>query len=393
MPERKVIRMGTFKITTCAEEIISDIIKSERVTQGKYVRQVEEKWKSIHGSDFGVACSSGTDALILALGAIPCGKVILPACTFQASLNAVIHSGHQPIFVDIVPGTFLMDLNQVRKIIDREKKNISAVLAVHLFGRPLDLHSLLYMTAPYGIKLVEDAAEAHFSQWGKAKVGSAGDAGCFSFYIAHTISGAEGGIVITNSKIMAEKMRSLRAHGRACVCETCVMATGQGLCRKRFKEGVDQRFLAVNVGFNSKMNEMEAALILGQVDNWKAIAKKRIAIYGTLRELLKHIPQIEVPLEVSEEQHLVPIGFPIMVKPEHDKMKVVAYLEDKGIETRPIFGSLPTQHPAYAGFGYRLGDFPVAESTMKQGFWVGCHQDMDTNDAAYIYKIIREAFK
>ncbi|MFN3528131.1 MAG: DegT/DnrJ/EryC1/StrS family aminotransferase [Candidatus Altarchaeaceae archaeon] len=284
------IPFGTIEITEKAKKIINEILDTKRVAQGKYVRQFEEKFAKIFGSKYAVAVSSGTDAIALALsvmydyGAKRGDEVILPSLTFIGTANAVLMSGFKPVFVDVELDT--LNINP-EKIEEKITERTRAILAVHLMGKPAKIDKILKIAEKYNLFLIEDSAEAYGAKYKDKFAGTFGDMGCFSTYVAHIISTVEGGIVITDDKNYAEILRSLKAHGRACKCAVCVLNTSSAYCKKRFKYGRDIRFVFERVGFSSKMNEIEAAIGLGNLEIYEEILEKRRRNFFKLREIFK----------------------------------------------------------------------------------------------------------
>jgi len=397
MHKRK-IPFGTIIITEKAKKLINEILETKRVSQGKYVKEFEEKFASIYGVKYAVAVSSGTDAIALALstlydfGAKRGDEIILPALTFIGTANAVLMAGFKPVFVDVKLESLNINPSQIEKKITERTK---AILPVHLMGKCAEIEEILKIARKYNLFVIEDCAEAHGTKYKGRNVGTFGDMGCFSTYIAHIISTVEGGIVITDNGNYAEILRSLRAHGRACKCEICVLNTSSGYCKKRFKYGRDIRFVFERVGFSSKMNELEAAVGLGNLDIYEEIIESRRKNFFKLKNIFNEFDNYFYTIEEGENEKLSPHAFPFILK-ERCKFKrdqLVWYLNENGIDTRDLFSSIPTQTPGYKFLGYKEGEFPVSEYIGNNGIHIGVHQDIKDEDIEYIKGVMKKFLK
>ena len=225
--------------------------------------------------------------------------------------------------------------------------------------------------------VIEDAAESRRVYRGR-KVGSIGDMAAYSTYVAHIITTIEGGVVTTDNSQFAEILRSLRSHGRACKCESCVLNINSGYCSKRFNspDGVDIRFLFERVGFSSKMNELEAAVGLGNMDEFAGVlARKRKNLLAMIDAFSRFEQYLYTITEEPGEQ-IGPHAMPIIVKrgAPFTRNELVGHLEGRGIDTRNLFLSMPTQCPGFRFLGYGLGEFPEAEYIGGHGLHIGIHQ-------------------
>jgi dTDP-4-amino-4,6-dideoxygalactose transaminase len=389
------VPFGTISIPEKSKKLIGEILDAKRVSSGKYVRQLEDRLADLIGVKEAVAVGSGTDAVILALavlhdyGADYGDEVILPALSFVATGNAVLHAGFKPVFVDIARTTLNIDVSLIERAITDKTR---AILPVHLMGKPADMDPILELAKRYRLYVIEDAAEAHGALYNGRPAGSLADMGAFSLYLAHIITTGEGGFVTTNKEEFGEILRSLRSHGRACKCKVCTLNTSSKYCPKRFKngDGEDIRFIFERIGYSCKMNELEAAIGLGNIDHFHDILQRR-------RENLLHVldrfdrfhPYLETLREAPEER-IGPHAIPIIVQEEASftRNQLANFLEKRGIETRTLFASMPTQCPGFAHFGYHLGDFPNAEYIGTHGIHIGVHQDLGLEQMDYVLETL-----
>ena len=395
-PSRKVT-FGTIQIPERSKQLIFDALESSHISSGKMVRQFEDRFAQLLGVQSAVAVSSGTDADILAMavlhdyGAKPGDEVIVPALSFVATGNAVVHAGFKPVFVDVDRQTLNIDVDQIENTITKKTR---AIMPVHLMGKPADMDPIVDIAKRYDLLVIEDAAEAHGATYKGREAGTIGDLGAFSLYVAHIITTGEGGIVTARSEEHAEILRSLRSHGRACKCKQCALNTVSGYCAKRFQgpAGEDIRFTFERIGYSCKMNELEAAIGLGNMDNYHHIlAKRRENLRYVLDRFNRFSPYL---VSIDEEPHEVigPHAIPIIVQEQasFSREQLCNYLESRGIETRTLFASMPTQCPGFAHLGYKLGDFPAAEYLGKHGLHIGVHHDLDLEDMEYVLKTLSE---
>jgi dTDP-4-amino-4,6-dideoxygalactose transaminase len=387
------IPFGTISITKKSKNLINKILDSGRVSSGKYVREFEERFAKLIGVKEAVAVSSGTDADILALavlhdfGAKRSDEIILPALSFVATGNAVLHARFKPVFVDIERETLNID---VKKIEEKITKKTRGILPVHLMGKPAEMDAINKIAKKYNLYVIEDAAEAYGAIYKGKNIGTLGDLAAFSTYLAHMISTIEGGAVVTNRPDFAEILRSLRAHGRACKCKICTLNIKGGYCPKRFQYGEDVRFLFERIGYSSKMNELEAAVGLGNLDIYNEILKKRRKNLIGLRKKFEKFRPYLTTINEGKNERIGPHAFPIIIQEgaSFTRKELVNFLEKNGIETRSLFSSMPTQCQGFSFLGYKLGDFPNAEFIGNNGLHIGVHQDLNEEHIDYFIKTV-----
>jgi dTDP-4-amino-4,6-dideoxygalactose transaminase len=389
------VPFGTISIPEKTKELVKDILESKRISSGKYVRRFEDKFAELLGVKEAVAVSSGTDADVLALavlydfGAERGDEVIIPALSFVATGNAVVHAGFKPVFVDIERDSLNLDASRIESAIT---ENTRVIMPVHLMGKPADMDAINAIAQKHGLFVVEDAAEAHGAMYKGKPAGSLADLGAFSLYVAHIITTGEGGIVTTKSEEQAEILRSLRSHGRACKCKQCSLNTASKYCPKRFASegGEDIRFMFERIGYSCKMNELEAAIGLGNLEMYHQILdKRRHNLLYVLERFPRFSPYLSTIAEESGEK-IGPHAIPIIVQEEasFSRADLTQYLEKNGIETRTLFASMPTQCPGFAYLGYKLGEFPNAEYMGKHGIHIGVHHDLGLEEMDYVLETL-----
>jgi len=392
------VPFGTITIDQKAKDLVNEALNTGRVSNGKFVRQFEERFAKLVNAKEAIAVSSGTDADVLALavlydlGAKRGDEVIVPSLSFVATGNAVLHAGFKPVFVDIELETLNIDPAKIEAAITPQTR---AIMPVHLMGKPAKMDVIMQIARKHDLIVVEDAAEAHGAMYKGKNVGEWGDMAAYSVYLAHIITTVEGGVVTTNREDFAEVLRSLRCHGRACKCKVCVVNTSNSYCAKRFAKGKDIRFIFERVGYSSKMNELEAAVGLSSLDMYQQIIDKRHHNLITMIDRLKEFDQYLMTIHENKDERIGPHAFPMIVKKDapFTRDELVDFLDKHEIDTRDLFSSMPTQCPGFDYLGHKLGDFPNAEWAGTNGLHIGVHQDIHQEHIDYVMATIRDFIK
>jgi dTDP-4-amino-4,6-dideoxygalactose transaminase len=368
------VPFGTVSITPKARKLIDEALEKKWVTKGRYVKEFEEKFAALFGVKYGVAVSSGTDADALACatlydqGAKRGDEVIIPALSFIATGNAVFQAGLTPVFVDIKRETLNIDPDKIAAKITARTR---AIMPVHLMGKPAEMDSILAIAKKHGLQVIEDAAEAHGAEYRNRKIGAMGAMACFSLYAAHIVTTIEGGMIITDSEPTAEALRSLRNHGMV------------------------GKFTFKRIGFSAKMNELEAAIGLGNIEIFRDILEKRRRNMLYLIDKFRKFDEYFITLKEEPHEKLGPHAFSIILRPglKFTKDEFVSYLDGKGVDSRNLFYSMPTQCSSYAFLGHELGDFPEAEYCSDHGTHIGIHQDVELEQLDYVVEVVEGFLK
>jgi dTDP-4-amino-4,6-dideoxygalactose transaminase len=355
-------------------------------------RRFEARFAKAHGCEFGVFCNSGTSALHIALAAIKekrgfrdGDEVLVPAVTFVATANIVIHNGLKPVFVDVDPATYNLDPAQLER---RATKRTRAVIPVHMMGLPCDMDPILAFAKGRGLSVVEDSCETLFARYRGRPVGSFGDAGCFSTYVAHYIVTGVGGFALTRDADLAVRLRSLMNHGRDSIYVS--IDDDKGVSRERLREIVSRRFQFVSLGHSFRATEFEAAVGLGQMDAKASIVRARQGNARILSEGLRDLSdRLQLPCVPEGREHMF-MMYPIVLR-EEPKTGLVNFLEERRIETRDIPQLI--NQPVYRKlFGDLEPEYPAAARINRSGFYVGCHQWLKRGDLEYMIDCIHDYF-
>lgn len=366
------VPFGTVSITPEARTLIDKALETKFVTRGKYVAEFEQLFARLFKRKYAIAVSSGTDADALSLatlydyGARRGDEIIVPALSFVATGNAVFQAGFNPVFVDVKRETLNIDVDKIEAAITQRTR---AIMPVHLMGKPADMDRIMAIAEKHKLYVIEDAAEAHGAEYKGRLIGTLGHMAAFSLYAAHIVTSIEGGMVITDDKQMAEAVRSLRNHG------------------------IVNKFEFRRIGFSAKMNEIEAAVGIGNIRIFEEILNTRRRNLLYLIERFRKFDEYFISVKEDEGEKIGPHAFSIILREglNFTKDEIVADLDRRGIDSRNLFYSMPTQCPSYAFLGHTLGDFPEAEYCADQGFHIGIHQDIGLAQLDYVAESV-EAF-
>ncbi|PJA38329.1 hypothetical protein CO181_00660 [candidate division WWE3 bacterium CG_4_9_14_3_um_filter_43_9] len=401
----KKIHVGDFKIGQEEKEAVNKVLDSGRLSEGTNVSRFEQEWARFIGTKYATVTSSGFGALMVGLQALkimknlPNGaKVITTPLTYIATSSSISWANLEPIYVDVDPQTFSITAENVKKHLKQAKnvKEYAVVLPVHLMGYAADIDAIVEVAKEYGLSVFEDSAQAHGTIYKGKKLGSWGDLADFSFYIAHNIQAGEMGALVSDNPEIARLAKKLKAQGRACDCVVCTRA--QNKCPKietyEGDDDFDPRFTHDLIGFNFKAMEFQAALGLTQLHkaDW-ILAKRRENVKYLNSKLKKYTEVFKLPVFDEAVSYL---AYPIVIKkPELiSRKRLRKMLEDWGVETRPLFGSIPTQQPAYAFLKEEYqGKLPNADHIGLNGFYIGCHQYLSQEDLEYIVKTFDEVMR
>lgn len=382
-------RIGTGTADIHAVDIarVTTALQRGRLSAGPYMDDFERAFAEMHGSAFATMCNSGTGALQLALQALkekygwPDGaEVIVPAMTFVATVNVVLFNRLTPVLVDVDPLTYTMDPTALAAAVtDRTV----AAIPVHLYGQPADMSKIMEIAHRDGLVIVEDACEtAGVAHYGRP-VGSFGEYGCFSTYMAHIVTTGVGGVAVTSDPENATRFRSLMNHGRD--PRYIRIDDDENVSDDALLDIVAARYRFVSIGQSFRVTEMEAALGIGQVKRLPAVLKKRRQVASWLTAELTDLP-LQLPTVGPGNEHAY-MMYPIVCHDGRRDEYVVA-LERAGVETRPLMPII--DQPCYEGI-VEQGPLPITRRLLVDGFFIGCHQGMTRDDAAYIGEVMHAA--
>ena len=310
------IQVSQPDISNLEKELVNKVLDSGWISStGEFVDLFESLWASECNTKYALSVANGTVAIHLILDALNIGpgdEVIVPSLTFVSTANAVKYVGAKVVFADSNPETWCIDIKHVSNLIT---PNTKALIAVHLYGNPADMESLIALCKEKNIHLIEDAAEAPFATINSRRIGSIGIAASFSFYGNKILSSGEGGAITTNDEELYKRMKLLR---------------GQGMDPNR-------RFFFTEIGYNYRLTNLQCSLLVAQINRKNEILAKRMEVFDFYDLYLKNHPYVEMqrvlPGHVNSPW-LYTIKFQTG---RFDTSKIAESLAINGIETRPIF--------------------------------------------------------
>lgn len=357
------------------------------LTTGRFAAAFESMLAGRAGVRHAIFVNSGSSANLLAVSTLaspkrgsrrlePGDEVITCASGFPTTLNPILQNGLIPVFLDVVLGTYNMDLSRLEEAVGPRTK---AIVLAHALGNPFDLDVVTEVASRRGLLLVEDCCDALGATFRGKPVGTFGSMATLSFYPAHQITTGEGGAVLTSDPELKTLAESLRDWGRDCWCDP----GRDNTCGKRFgwqsgglPFGFDHKYIYGQVGYNLKATDMQAAVGLSQLGKLDGFLAARRANFATLRERLKPLEDLLILPEGMPGSEPSWFGFPVTLRGggAEERRRVVTFLEGRKIATRLFFGGNLLKQPAYLGMPHRVvGHLGNADRVMERTFWVGVY--------------------
>ncbi|RQG96172.1 DegT/DnrJ/EryC1/StrS family aminotransferase [Natrarchaeobius oligotrophus] len=336
---------------------IEGVLDSGMLADGPEVREFEAEFAEYCGTDHGVATSNGTTALHAALAALEIGagdRVLTTPFSFVATANAIRHVGAKPVFADVDPATYNLDPDAARAVARAE--DVDAILAVHLYGLPAEMDALGELAAELDVPLIEDAAQAHGAEFGGERVGSIGDAGCFSFYPTKNMTTGEGGILTTDRDDVARRARQFINHGRT---ETYEHAT---------------------VGHNFRMTSIAAAIGRAQLERLPTFIERRRENAARLSAAIE-TDDVVLPVEPDGTKHV----YHQYTVRSTDRDGLAESLESNGVGTGVYYPTCIHEQPAYEGVS---ASAPIAEAASREVVSLPVHPAVSADETDRIAEVI-----
>ncbi len=330
---------------------------------GGAVAELEKRVAELCGVSHGIGVASGTDALFLSLkacGVWPGDEVITSTYSFFASAGTIWNAGARPVFVDIDPETFNLDPVQVRQ---RLSKRTKAIMPVHLFGQCADMGPISELAREAGVAVIEDAAQSIGATWQGKKSGSIGTAGCFSFYPTKNLGAyGDGGMIVTDDSSVAEKLRLLRVHG------------------------AKPKYFHSIVGFNSRLDALQASILLVKLDHLDDWSKKRRQNAAVYDELFQNT-EVKVP-KVKEGNVSIFNQYVVRV-PNRDAVR--EHLKKNGVDS-DVYYPLPLHlQECFRELGYKKGDLPNSERASEESLALPIYPELTLEQQRYVASSLKDA--
>ena len=347
-------------------------LQNERFVLGESVYKFEEEFAQYCGTEFAVSTSSGTGALSLSLVALGVSRandeVVTSPLSFVASANAAIHAGGTPKFADVDPQTYTLDPTEVVKA--TAKGTTRAVVPVHLFGYAAAMDELCETASQRGFAVVEDAAQAHGASYRGRMVGSIGNAGCFSFYPSKNMTvGGDGGMIVTNDEVVADRVASLRDCGRV----------------------KGSKYTHDKVGFTQRLNTVQAAIGRVQLRRLNVWNQERRRVASKYDAVLADLDEVVLP--PSGEGNSTPVYHMYVIRCQRrDDLR--AWLADKGVETGVHYPTPIHLQPAYREmFGFKGGEFPHSEAICSDVLSIPMYPGLSDDEIKFVSDRVHEFYQ
>ncbi|MFZ5565203.1 MAG: DegT/DnrJ/EryC1/StrS family aminotransferase [Thermodesulfobacteriota bacterium] len=359
-----------------ALKITAEIYESQMFIMGPHVEKLEQEIAQYTQSRYAVGVSSGTDALLVALmaaGIEPGHRVLTTPYTFFATAGAVARVGAVPVFVDIEPDTYNMDMAALEKVLTglppAARDQCRAVIPVHLYGQCADMDPLMDLARQHNLTVIEDAAQAIGSEYKGRRAGSVGDVGCFSFFPSKNLGAfGDGGIVTANSKELYEKVHILRVHGS------------------------HPKYYHSYIGGNFRLDALQAAIVsikLKHLDAWTEKRRQNAAIYRKLFEAAGLSGKVTLPADVMSRH----IYNQFVISVAERRNDLMAFLKEREVGVE-IYYPVPLHlQKCFAYLGYQAGDFPVSEHAAAHTLALPIYPELSHEQLEYVVDSIAAFFK
>ena len=345
-------------------ELVNECMKSTWISsQGKFIKKLEEDIQNYTGAKHAITCSNGTVAIhlaMLALGIKAGDEVITTSFTYVASSNSILYVGAKPVFVDIDPYTWNIDVSKIEEKISSKTK---AILYTNIYGAPADYDNLKLIADKYGLYLIEDAAESVGARYKDKMSGTLGDISTFSFFGNKTITTGEGGMILTSNDEFAEKIRQLKNQGNS----------------------KSIRYYHDILGYNYRMTNIQAAIGVAQLKKIEEILQLKKKIYLTYKEGLKGLVKFQEIIEDTESSNWM---CSVFFNSKQEKEKIVNVLNKNNIETRPFFVPI-TDLPFYK----KSNSCPVTKEVSVLGLNLPSYPELTKEELNRIITIIKNNIK
>ncbi len=356
------LRAGYLPIREDVLKAIDECLEGMQLFLGPNVRAFEEEWAAYCGTQHCVGLASGTDALLLLLkacGVGPGDEVITSPFTFFATIEAIAHVGATPVFVDIDPQTYCIDASLVGRAVTPQTR---AIIPVHLYGHPVDMHPICNLAKERGILVLEDGAQAHGAEYRGRRVGSLADAAAFSFYFTKNLGGyGEGGAVTTDDEGIAQSLVELRNHGET------------------------SKYVHERMGYNSRLDEIVAAVLRIKLQHLDEHNNARRAIADRYRQGLSDTGLV-LPTEANWARHVYHL-YVVLSKARDD---LAEHLTDRGIGYSLHYKRPCHLQEAVKDLGIAIPELPVAESIADQVIGLPMYPQLSEDQQDYVIRCVRE---
>lgn len=361
--ERRIIKQVMPFVDGMELDLIKKSIDEKWLTEGPHAKQFLEEIISFTKSEYAVLAPNGTLGLFLALLSLDLprdSEIIIPSFTFFASASAAIYAGLKPVFIDVDPLTYNIDVNLLEQVLTPKSR---AIMPVHIYGQACAIDEVMKFARTNNLLVIEDAAQGFGVFYKKKHTGTFGDVSMISFFADKTVTMGEGAIVLTQDKARFERLKLLRNQGRS--------NSGS--------------FVHPELGMNFRLTDLQCAVGLAQLTKFEQIRNKRLKDYQLYAQLLDGIGDLR-PMKVLEFSTFVPFRY--FITTSH-KEQLMEHLEQRGIQIRSFFLPMQLQPPLEV---YNRDPLPISKRLFETGLCLPLHYSLTEDDIAYIVESIKEFF-
>lgn len=391
------------------EELVNavDAVLDFWLTAGPRTEAFEEGLARFLGMKRALAVNSGSSANLLTMSALrsprlerrlePGDEVITAAMGFPTTTAPIVQNGLVPVFIDCEVGTYNLDVKQLELALSNRTR---AVFLAHMLGNPVDMQAVMAFAEAHELYVIEDVCEALGSTYDGQLLGTFGDLATFSFYPSHHMTTGEGGAVTTSNSRLSGIVTSLRDWGRDCSCTH--KSPPEGACGRRFDyqipgldEPYDHRYLYVEIGYNMKMTDVQAAIGLAQLEKLPDFVESRKENFHALYQGLKSYEQFLILPTWSERADPAWFALPLTVRAgaPFSRRDLLTYLEERNIETRLLLAGNLVRQPGYRHIEHRtVGELPNADEVLLSSFFIGVYPGLDEVRIAYMLQAFEDFF-
>lgn len=354
-----------YSIKNNIDKAIAEVIENTAFIKGRYVNEFEANYKKEYGIDYCIGVANGTDAIYIALKALGIGKgdeVITTAYSWISTSETISQTGARPVFVDIDPDYYTLDVNKIEEKITSKTK---AIIPVHFYGQMADIVKIKEITDKHKLLLLEDCAQSHFSEYHGIRAGVTGNAATFSFYPGKNLGAyGDAGAIITNDEALAIKMRMFANHGSL----------------KKHNHQME--------GINSRLDGLQAAILSAKLPYIHEWNNKRIKNAQIYQHFLHGIPEIKPPATMKGAKHI----FHVYCVRAEKRNELIKFLSENGIDTAIHYPTALPNMPAYKYLGYKPEDFPVATSYQDVILSLPMYPELTLEQIEYVATKIKEFY-
>jgi len=372
------------------------------LTEGEYCKRFEKKLKNYFGSHAALLTNSGSSANLLSISAL-CSpalreralkkgdEILTIAAGFPTTINPIVQNGLIPVFMDIDPTTYNIQIEDIESAISDKTK---AIIIAHSLGNPFNLEVICEAAKKHNLWMIEDNCDAFGAEYKSKKTGSFGDLSTLSFFPAHQITTGEGGAIIINNPKLKKIVTSFRNWGRDCWC----IAGDDNTCGKRFDHhmgdlphGYDHKYVFSHLGYNLKMTESQAAIGTSQVERIDQFVEARRENHAYLFDRFKTLEDYFILPKATEHSNPSWFGFMLTCREGVNRQELLQELAKRKVGTRLFFAGNITKQPAYQNVEYRIhGSLSNTDMVMNNSFWIGVWPGLSKVHLDYVFESVRD---